>query len=1592
MLSIQTNVSSLIAQQNLNINNEFQAKTIQQLTSGYRINQSGDDAAGLAVANQYRNSVAELTQGVANGNDGVAQLQIMDGGMSNISQILDRLKTLATQSASGTLSGGDSTRQTLNSEFQTDLSEIDRQAQSIGLNTGGSFVQSLDVYLGQGSGSQSLQNGIVTLDLSKSAVDSQALGMKGMAAVNSTDIGATSATSVQNIVSNTSGTQANQEAVAGHAAFQFSGAGFSDAGAAQISVNLDGVTDVGTLVTAVNQAILSAGQGNTAAATAFKNANIVATVNTDSNGGQELSFSSSTAAFQVQAGDQMGNALLGNVTNVGTASAPIAQGTAVTATSATTVTGAVTTAGNFATTQSVNMVVSGGGLASPVTLNLDTSATPSTSTAIKDLENQFSSNTALQAAGLSMSGSSTVGGRLSFNSATGQSFSVQVTGDTANLLGLGSFLAGNTGNASYNTITAGAAYSAAAVTGNATTAGVAAGLEISLNGQASTALSPIDLTAGTSATAASVLGGAIGAGAVDVGATDDTLNISVVNNGVANNQIVTLSNTAVVQTPASLASSLSTMTEATAGTQITVAAGANSFMLSVNGAAATKVTVAAGTYTTAGTGTGTLVNAIQTVVGGNATVSWGANGTGALTITSNLQGATSGLTISAATDVTPGAIASGSLVEATAGTQVTVAAGSNSFMMSLNGGPASKVTITAGTYTTAGTGTGTLVNAIQTAVGGNATVSWGANGTGALTITSSLNGATSSVVLTTATDPVPAVATSTLTQGTTNNITSGTGTVLVSAADHNNEFTVAVDGGVSQTITVADGAYTTATGTGSLLAAINTQLASVFSSTPGVTATWAASGQLTLQATPNTTTGTASTLSIGYASQATAGVTTSTYTQTTMGTGGITAASGADSFKVTVDGGTAQTITLTDGTTYTQGTGAGSLVAAINGQLTGATASWDAATGGLTITSKTLGGNSSVVTAIHSTDTLWATLGLGSGTGSNAINNTGVATFGLTTAAGLGTIQGATPNDGGLAALGLNTGSSPVTTPGSNNTTNTGTTFFGLSGIAHGTNDNPSSLQSIANTIQTAFGATALVTVANDQISIASTSKGANSSVNIISGGANDASTLLKLSGAQGAATTAGQNMSISELVSSLNAQFSASSTYQTAGLTATATQADGTVSHTASNNTYVTISSGNGTQFRLNSLGGSATQTQGAVTSTLTSTSIPGTPITVTTGTNDQFKVAVDGGNAVTLTLGPGTYTTASGTGAGSFLQAVQTAISNSTLTGLVTAGWNSTTNDLTLTSAGTSTGTASSVTVSAVSGNTGLATMGFLATASGSGAQSAENVGFGNAGSSFTAAALTGASANTASTGTSMSTQVASGVSNSTAIDFTAMNYGSDKQALTFSAMDSNGTLETKTITLQNTTVGTGANTAGANIDSAVAYINQQLQASTNLPALQQIVAVKQANSGGTAEQINFVSKLSNFTVGVGASANPDGLNGGLAATKTSTTNGASVDMSISTQAGAEQAITAITNAVSALGSAQAAVGKGENQLNYAVNLAQSQITNFSAAESQIRDADVAAEAANLSKAQVLQQSTIAAMAQANSAPQAVLSLLKS
>jgi flagellin len=134
--SVVTNISAVNAQANLYSTNIGLRQALTRVSSGYRINSSGDDAAGLAVANSYRTKVAILGQGMRNANDGLSTLQIKDGALDNISKLLDRMATLATQSASASFTGE---RSTLNNEFTDLIAEIDREASVAGLTQATGF-------------------------------------------------------------------------------------------------------------------------------------------------------------------------------------------------------------------------------------------------------------------------------------------------------------------------------------------------------------------------------------------------------------------------------------------------------------------------------------------------------------------------------------------------------------------------------------------------------------------------------------------------------------------------------------------------------------------------------------------------------------------------------------------------------------------------------------------------------------------------------------------------------------------------------------------------------------------------------------------------------------------------------------------------------------------------------------------------------------------------------------------------------------------------------------------------------------------------------------------------------------------------------------------------------------------------------------------------------------------------------------------------------------------------------------------------------------------------------------------------------------
>jgi flagellin len=153
--SVVNNIASANAQANLQSTSMGLNRALTRLSSGLRINGGGDDAAGLAVANTYRNEQAILNQGMRNANDGLSDLQVKDGALSNISTLLDRLATLATQAASGA-SAADIGK--LATEYDALLDEIDREASVAGLDSASGF----SVFVSAADGSIGASIGAVT--------------------------------------------------------------------------------------------------------------------------------------------------------------------------------------------------------------------------------------------------------------------------------------------------------------------------------------------------------------------------------------------------------------------------------------------------------------------------------------------------------------------------------------------------------------------------------------------------------------------------------------------------------------------------------------------------------------------------------------------------------------------------------------------------------------------------------------------------------------------------------------------------------------------------------------------------------------------------------------------------------------------------------------------------------------------------------------------------------------------------------------------------------------------------------------------------------------------------------------------------------------------------------------------------------------------------------------------------------------------------------------------------------------------------------------------------------------------------------------
>ncbi len=131
-LSVLNNIPSLVAQNQLQVTNTNLQNTLFQLSSGSRINTGADDAAGLAIVNGLQANISALQQSSANASNGVGKLQVADGALAQVTTLLNRAVTLATESANGTVS--QLQRQALNAEFVSIQAEITRIGNATNFN------------------------------------------------------------------------------------------------------------------------------------------------------------------------------------------------------------------------------------------------------------------------------------------------------------------------------------------------------------------------------------------------------------------------------------------------------------------------------------------------------------------------------------------------------------------------------------------------------------------------------------------------------------------------------------------------------------------------------------------------------------------------------------------------------------------------------------------------------------------------------------------------------------------------------------------------------------------------------------------------------------------------------------------------------------------------------------------------------------------------------------------------------------------------------------------------------------------------------------------------------------------------------------------------------------------------------------------------------------------------------------------------------------------------------------------------------------------------------------------------------------------
>jgi len=186
-LRIATNVSSMQAQRNMRETRRMLDQSLERLASGYRVNRAGDDAAGMAISEKLRAKTRGLVQAQRNASDGISLIQVAEGGLQEVQNILVRLRELGVQSASDTI--GPKERVFLDEEYQALKEEVDRIANVTEFNgtilldgTGGS----LDFQINTG-GKNLLGVDRISFDAFRSDINLDKLGLEESGVVNKFD-------------------------------------------------------------------------------------------------------------------------------------------------------------------------------------------------------------------------------------------------------------------------------------------------------------------------------------------------------------------------------------------------------------------------------------------------------------------------------------------------------------------------------------------------------------------------------------------------------------------------------------------------------------------------------------------------------------------------------------------------------------------------------------------------------------------------------------------------------------------------------------------------------------------------------------------------------------------------------------------------------------------------------------------------------------------------------------------------------------------------------------------------------------------------------------------------------------------------------------------------------------------------------------------------------------------------------------------------------------------------------------------------------------------------------------------------------------